>query len=163
MQTKIWGKFSLKFYVSSLMLPILPLKCEKTSSSRLLSQLLPTPSALFIRLFVFFKGFSNICIPFGMVILKCECMQTILFKILAPHPQPSPKAGTLPTRSLRITHWIQGRVLLILRENPNTHVKGPGRCHCPPTFHQKKIYIYIHVYVNRTIFHIHSDFLSIWA
>lgn len=140
MQTKIWGKFSLKFYVSSLVLPFLPLKCEKTSSSRLLVSfylLLVHCLSVF-----FFKGFSNICIPFGMVILKCECMQTILFKILAPHPQQSPKAGTLPTRSLRITHWIQGRVLLILRENPNTHDKGPGRCHCPLTFHQKKLYIY---------------------
>lgn len=30
-------KLSLKLYVSILMLPILPLKCEKTSSSRLLA------------------------------------------------------------------------------------------------------------------------------
>lgn len=71
-----------------------------------------------------------------MVILKCECMHTILFKILAPHPLPSPEAGTLPTRSLRITQLTQGWVLLILHENPNT-LRDQGDATAPLNFHQK--------------------------
>lgn len=147
---------------------ILPLKCEKTLSSRLLFSFyfllvhcLSFKGLGFFNLFLFgfffFFGFSNICIPFGIVILKCECMPSILFKILAPHPFPSPKAGTLPTWSLRITQLTQGWVLLILHENPNT-LRDQGDATAPWLFIKS-----IHVYVNRTIFHIHSDFLSIWA
>lgn len=55
---------------------------------------------------------------------------------LAPHPLPSPEAGTLPTRSLRITQLTQGWVLLILHENPNT-LRDQGDATAPLNFHQK--------------------------
>lgn len=59
LQNKIGDKFSLKLYVSFLMLPHLPLKCERTLlASGLLFRFLPPVNT--VR--VVFLGFSNMCI-----------------------------------------------------------------------------------------------------
>lgn len=74
LQNKIGGKFSLKLHVSFLMLPHLPLKCEKNIISKWTTTQIPAPCESckggFLRLFQYVYSFGMVIFNVSACVLS---------------------------------------------------------------------------------------------